>query len=442
MRLRQVLSNLVGNAIKFTERGPRGARGAAGVAAADRLHAAAFPGDATRASASPARSTRTIFEAFSQADGSTTRRFGGTGLGLTISATLVQHDGRTHLGGERAGTRQHLPLHRGVRHLGHRAGDSAAASRCSPSFRCSSSTTTPSTGASCTAQLTRWQTQPTAVDGGARGAHGAGTSRRTGPARIALVLLDANMPDIDGFSVAEQIAARPELAGATIMMLTSAGARRRHRPLPRAGHLRVPHQADRGRRPPRRDLPGARASADRGRSDAAASLDAEGRSRRSTVLLAEDNIVNQRVAVGLLTRRGHRSPSRRTASRRSTRWSASTFDLVLMDVQMPEMGGLEATAAIRQREAIERPAHAHRRDDRARDEGDRERCLAAGMDGYLSKPIDPAMLFAVVEHDGTAPPAAVAPPPAATYWGITAHPISITTPSWRGSKAIRPSSTK
>jgi CheY-like chemotaxis protein len=130
------------------------------------------------------------------------------------------------------------------------------------------------------------------------------------------------------------------------------------------------------------------------------------------VLLAEDNIVNQRVAVGLLTRRGHDITVANNGLEALAELERGSFDVVLMDVQMPEMGGLDATAAIRQREIVNgghirivaMTAHAMK--------GDRERCLAAGMDGYLSKPIDPALLYAALEHQANGvedQPTAIAP---------------------------------
>jgi CheY-like chemotaxis protein len=130
------------------------------------------------------------------------------------------------------------------------------------------------------------------------------------------------------------------------------------------------------------------------------------------VLLAEDNIVNQRVAAGLLTRRGHRVTIVENGKLALEALERQKFDLVLMDLQMPEMGGLEATSAIRARERkmgghlriVAMTAHAM--------SGDRERCLAAGMDDYLSKPIDQARLFEAVEQGpGGAQAAPAAPQP-------------------------------
>jgi two-component system sensor histidine kinase/response regulator len=134
------------------------------------------------------------------------------------------------------------------------------------------------------------------------------------------------------------------------------------------------------------------------------------------VLLAEDNIVNQRVAVGLLTRRGHVVTVANNGLEALAALMSRRFDLVLMDVQMPVMGGFEATADIRRQER-ERGGHlrivamtAHAMN------GDRERCLSAGMDGYLSKPVDPAMLYAIVEHEG------------ASQWGAAPSPASKSAP--------------
>jgi CheY-like chemotaxis protein/HPt (histidine-containing phosphotransfer) domain-containing protein len=127
------------------------------------------------------------------------------------------------------------------------------------------------------------------------------------------------------------------------------------------------------------------------------------------ILLAEDNVVNQRVAVGLLNRRGHQVTVVANGREAVEAVAQETFDLVLMDLQMPVMGGLEATAAIRAHEAVSgkhvwivaMTAHVM--------PGDKERCLASGMDGYLGKPIDPKALFAEVEEGLSHPSPAASP---------------------------------
>ena len=214
------------------------------------------------------------------------------------------------------------------------------------------------------------------------------------------------MPEMDGFEVAAQIATRPELAGATVMMLSSSGDygdQSRCAELGIAAYLTKPVYAA--------DLLAAIERAIGAKPSAAAPPAAT--STAGALAMGADGPARPHPA-----RRGQRGqpagrrrpadpprPSRdgrrRTAARRWTRLERETFDLVLMDLQMPEMGGLEATVAIRAARA-RRPARhirivamtAHAMT------GDRERCLAAGMDGYLSKPIDPPLLFAAVEQDG------------------------------------------
>ena len=131
--------------------------------------------------------------------------------------------------------------------------------------------------------------------------------------------------------------------------------------------------------------------------------------RPLTILLAEDNLVNQRVAAGLLRRRGHTVAIANNGIEALAALENQRFDLVLMDLQMPQMGGLEATRRIRDREregGRQTPIVAMTADAMT---GDRERCLAAGMDGYLSKPVDPCMLYAVVEQHTAAAVADIAP---------------------------------
>jgi signal transduction histidine kinase/DNA-binding response OmpR family regulator len=391
LRLRQVLVNLVGNALKFTERG----HVMVGVAVDEKN------GDHVRLRFSvadtgigiPSEKQTEIFEPFRQVDGSTTRRFGGTGLGLTISTTLVSLMGGT-LGVESTpgvgstfsftAVFDVAPLPEPQTREARVAGlkvlivDDNAINR-----RIFVDT------------LARWRMKPAAVSGGQEALETL-VAAAEGGEPFTLVLLDANMPDLDGFAVAEEIRHHQQLAGATIMMLTSSGqygdaARCRElgvgtyltKPIAQADLLEAIYRAlDRQAAENRIQPIGA---------------DPLRPVQPLHVLLAEDNVVNQRVAVGLLNKRGHRVTVANTGLEAIAALDRDSFDVVLMDVQMPEMGGLEATAVIRDRERrtggytriIAMTAHAMK--------GDRDRCLAAGMDGYLAKPVDPKALFAAIE---------------------------------------------
>jgi CheY-like chemotaxis protein/nitrogen-specific signal transduction histidine kinase/HPt (histidine-containing phosphotransfer) domain-containing protein len=417
VRLQQVLTNLLGNAIKFTEHGHvmLEIREDARSADASRLH---FQITDTGIGI-PADKHATIFEAFSQADGSTTRRFGGTGLGLTISSNLV------HLMGGRiwvesapgTGSTFHFTAGFDMVELGtaEPAADPLLAEL--PVLIVDDNAVNRRI---LHTQLTRWDTRPTAVGSGREALDTLSAAARAGRP-FTLVLLDVNMPDLDGFQVAEQIAARPELAGATIMMLSSSGHHgetSRCRELGVSAYLTKPIQAA--------DLHDAicRVVNHTSCSPAAQSTRPSPVHAASAlkVLLAEDNIVNQRVAVGLLTKRGHDITVADNGIEALAALERGTFDVILMDLQMPEMGGLDATAAIRERERVSgghirivaMTAHAMN--------GDRERCLAAGMDGYLSKPINPGLLYAALEHQSagigrTTAPSAPARAPSAPAAG-------------------------
>jgi CheY-like chemotaxis protein len=258
-------------------------------------------------------------------------------------------------------------------------------------------------------QVTRWQMTPTAVDGGQAALEALRAAAAAGQP-FRLVLLDANMPDLDGFGVAKQISAQPELAGATIMMLTSSGQYGDAAKCQDAGIAAYLTKPVRGadlfesivnslKRSSPVTVPSPRL------------IVPATPGRRLKILLAEDNVVNQRVAIGLLSRRGHDVTVAANGREAIAAVERDAFDVVLMDVQMPEMGGFEATEAIRRRERetgghltiIAMTAHAM--------SGDEERCLAAGMDGYLSKPIDREKLFALVENAGAAREGREAPPP-------------------------------
>jgi signal transduction histidine kinase/CheY-like chemotaxis protein len=401
VRLQQILANLVSNAIKFTERGHVlvSVRESVRAEGSTKLHFSIMD----TGIGIPPEKHKAIFEAFRQADGSTTRRFGGTGLGLTISATLVRlMGGRLWVESEPgSGSTFHFTVALDVADVP----DTRRAERPLKDLAVLIVDDNEINRRILVDQLTRWQMRPTAVDSGRAAIDAlAGAAQEGHP--FGLVLLDANMPEYDGFDVAAEVLRRPELAGPTIMMLTSSGKygdQSRCAELGIAAYLIKPvfpadlnaavHRAL-GAKPPA-ESPAESSVA------AASSLGTLGRmssERPARVLVVEDNVVNQRVAVGLLTRRGHQVTVTSNGREALAALESEHFDLVLMDVQMPVMDGLEATIAIREGERVTgqhvrivaMTAHAMNRD--------RERCLAAGMDGFLSKPIDPRMLFAVIEQ--------------------------------------------
>ena len=397
VRLQQVVGNLVGNAIKFTDRGHVlvTVREDFRNEGSTRLHVSV----ADTGIGIPAEKHEAVFEAFQQADGSTTRRFGGTGLGLTISATLVRLMGGRiwveSVPGE--GSTFHFTVALDV-----------APGADEPAAHADLDGTTvlivddnEVNRRILEQQVARWGMQPTVVSSGQE-AIAALEAAVHASRPFRLILLDANMPGMDGFGVAERIAQHPELARPTIMMLTSSGEygdQARCRELGIAAYLTKPvYAADLqtaiGRALDRKPARVRAVAAPQAPAPAPPPPEA-GRKR---VLLVEDNIVNQKVAVGLLTRRGHVVTVAGDGQQALDQLASGRFDVVLMDVQMPVMGGLEATGAIREREKttgehvriVAMTAHALN--------GDRERCLAAGMDGYLPKPIEPEILYAVVEQ--------------------------------------------
>ncbi|HUF05844.1 MAG TPA: response regulator [Candidatus Binatia bacterium] len=397
MRLQQVLTNLVGNALKFTEHGH--------VHVAVREESRAEGCTRLRFSVTdtgigiPPEKHDTIFEAFRQADGSTTRRFGGTGLGLTISAMLVRLMGGRLWVESEPGVGSTFAFSVAV--------DLAEVPQTTPRLMPMSLEVlivddNDVNRRILSEQVARWGMTATAVESGRAALDALAAAVRL-ERPFELVLLDANMPDMDGFEVAATIARQPALARVTVMMLTSSGAcgeQSRCEALGIAAYLVKPVYAG--------DLLGAieRALGATPSTPAVRSLSASsagtlamaGGGPRARVLLVEDNLVNERVAAGLLARRGHDVTVAHHGGEALALLDRDAFDVVLMDLQMPVMGGIEATIAIRERERdlgghiriVAMTAHAMN--------GDRERCLQAGMDGYLSKPIDPRMLFAAVEH--------------------------------------------
>ncbi len=398
-RLRQILTNLIGNAIKFTEHGEVVVSVSPEGLTADevRLHfSVRDSGIGIAAEQQPA-----IFRAFEQADGSTSRKYGGTGLGLTISRRLVEMMGgklwvESTIG---RGSTFHFTL---CAHVCPKLLRQAAPIEFLTGLPVLVVDDSATNRRILNELLTHWQMRPTTVDGGVA-ALGCMMHAVIGGTPFPLVLVDVHMPEMDGFELAERIKRTPALAGATIMMLSSAdllGEAARCRELGVAAFLTKPLRQSELLEAMllalSRFTPGASAAID-GPRPAAASA------RALRILLAEDNAVNQRLGVRLLEKRGHTVIVANNGREALAAFTSDAFDLVLMDVQMPEMDGFEATAAIRALELdrgtytpiIALTANAMK--------GDQKRCLTAGMDGYVSKPIQPAHLCEMIEH--------IVPPP-------------------------------
>ncbi|MBY0515038.1 MAG: response regulator [Gemmataceae bacterium] len=406
-RLRQVLTNLAGNAVKFTERGEV-------VVRAERLPEA---GDGVRLRFSvadtgigiPADKLQSIFDPFTQADGSTTRRYGGTGLGLTICQRLVELMGGRVWAESTPGVGStfyfEVRVERARGSIEQRV-VAPADLRGLPVLIVDDNTTNRRVLAET---VRNWGARPTCAASGPEALAELRAAARTGEP-FPLVLLDAMMPDVDGFMVAEQVGKDPAIAGAAILMLTSAdrqGDAARCRDLGLAAYLVKPVKPTELNKAIAAALPVNPVPVKTGAA-AAATVDTpppagEPAAPPVRVLLAEDNAVNQRVVIRLLEKLGHAVVVANDGREALAALARDEFDLVLMDVQMPEMDGLEATRRVRQQEVgtgkrvpiVAMTAHAMK--------GDRERCLTAGMDDYVSKPVQRAELLRVVEWAAAGP---------------------------------------
>jgi signal transduction histidine kinase/DNA-binding response OmpR family regulator len=398
-RLRQVLLNLVGNAIKFTSEGE--------VA----LHVQTDSKDgescilhftvSDTGIGIPPEKQKVIFDPFTQADTSTTRRYGGTGLGLTISTRLVgMMGGKIWVGSEVArGTQFHFTARVGIADVNAIEVGSVAPPEILRGLKVLVVDDNRTNRRILEGMLKRWEMKPTSVEGGEEALTQLSAARAAAEP-YALILTDMHMPTMDGFSLVEQIRQRPELSTATIMMLTSAGHRGdavRCQELGVAAYLLKPIRQSELREAIARVL-GAKEQKGAIPLVTRYSLqDARDPLSSLRVLLVEDNAVNRILATRLLEKRGHRVVLAANGREALDALENQSYDLVFMDVQMPEMDGIEATLAIREREKtsgnhqpiIALTAHAMK--------GDRERCLDAGMDGYLSKPIRPQDLEEILE---------------------------------------------
>ncbi len=395
-RLRQILFNLVGNAIKFTAEGQVAL--SAEVELVENGTCVLHFNVADTGIGIPEDKQSAIFDAFTQADASTTREFGGTGLGLTITSRLVaMMGGKIWVKSEPGkGSEFHFTMKVGE-------GGVAVARPAAglPDGILSGALVLVVDDNQTNRRildrlLTRWGMKVICVKSGEDALAEINSAQASGnPFR--LILTDMHMPNMDGFGLIEKIRSTPHSATATIMMLSSAGRRgdlARCQQLGLSASLTKPVRQNELREAIVRAL-------DRRKVQVRGAAGAERRTalHRAAldVLVAEDNIVNQRLAMRLLEKRGHRVTVVNNGQEAVQLLERSNFDLVLMDVQMPILDGIAATSLIRLREKetgshqpiVALTAYAVK--------GDQERCLAAGMDGYLPKPIRPEELDALLQ---------------------------------------------
>jgi two-component system sensor histidine kinase/response regulator len=401
-RLRQVIINLVSNAIKFTHEGEVGVNVTLDEHGSDDVRLRFTVRDT--GIGIPEDKQWEIFGAFVQGDASTTRRYGGTGLGLTISTQLVEMmDGRMWLDSEPGkGSQFHFVARFAI------ADDAvepiASAANNLRNLRVLVVDDNSTNRFILSEILASWQMRTSAVDTAAAAVESLQqAAQQRDP--FHLLLTDALMPDVDGFSLAQQVARDDRLGKPKVILLTSAGssvtkgraasafAAKLAKPVKQSDLLDAIVTAFATPSPARRQ---------RGKETQRQGQRSE---RTLRVLVAEDNPTNQALVSALLKQKGHRVTLVGNGRLAADRAALEPFDLILMDVQMPEMGGLEATAVIRDHErtsggrvpivALTARAMA----------GDREQCLAAGMDAYVSKPLRPDELFSAIDAVVTREPA-------------------------------------
>jgi two-component system sensor histidine kinase/response regulator len=436
-RLRQILINLLGNALKFTLEGEVSLK-------VELMRQPAEQGEPAGAMllhfivadtgiGIPPTKLDAIFESFSQADTSTTRVFGGTGLGLSICRRLVEMMGgriwvESELG---VGSQFHFTARLGVTDAVRTPVKGIASPEILHGVQVLIVDDSNTNRRILEGLLQRWgMLTGTAADGEKALAELARARAANQP--YALVLSDMNMPRMDGFGLVDGIKQHPELSAATIMMLTSGGNRG---DAARCGEMGVAAYLLKPVRQAELREAIAKVLHDRSQPGDAPMLTQYGLQperppqRSLHILLAEDNPVNQKLAIRLLEKRGHRVQSAWTGKEALLALEKQSFDLVLMDVQMPEMDGLQATQTLRERE---RTAEQQDRQPIVAMtalvmQGDRDRCLAAGMDGYLTKPIRAEELDAVLNSymaiEGHAHSVPATPSPSASSTSVSADEL-------------------
>jgi signal transduction histidine kinase/DNA-binding response OmpR family regulator len=391
LRVRQVLTNLIANALKFTENGEvivsaRAVSTSAGVCTIE--FAVTDTGIGI-----PLEKQADIFHAFVQADGTTTRKYGGTGLGLSICAKLaklmagdIAVESEPGVGSTfrftasfavapRVEQRGSLPIDLTIKELRVLVVDDNYTNR--RLLECI---------------LDRWGAKPHAVESAAAALAAIEDARRDGHP-YELILLDAHMPEMDGFALAEQL--QHSGAAARIMMLSSADlltSSERCRTVGIGAYLMKPVTQDELRA----CVTGLLAPSSTSTPDPVVRPVRKPNEVIKSILVAEDNSVNQKLVQRILTQQGYEVTVVANGRLAIEAYRDRVFDLVLMDVQMPEMNGFEAARMIREYEhptgtrtpIVALTAHAM--------SGDREKCVAAGMDGYLTKPLRRDELLATI----------------------------------------------
>ncbi len=394
-RLRQILLNIVNNAIKFTSKGEVVVSINVKQKTKDSICLLFTITDT--GIGIPKTKQQTIFNAFAQVDSSTTRRFGGTGLGLAISSQLVKLmkgdiwvESKIHKGSsfhftvwfKLQRTRQKKITQGKVKRLKDLSVlivDDNATNRII-----------------LQEILSNWNMKPSGAKDGKSALAAMKKAEKKGEP-FQLIIIDSLMPEMDGFSLAEQIKKDPNIAKSTIIMLTSSGIRGEATQCQKMGisaYLMKPVKQS--------DLLDAimltLGAATNKQEDIPLITRHSIRESRCclNILLAEDNIINQKVVFNLLKNYGHEITVVTDGKEAVSSWENNSFDLILMDIQMPKMDGFKATASIRERELkrgnhipiVAMTAHAMKED--------RERCLSSGMDEYIAKPIDPKKLKMII----------------------------------------------
>jgi signal transduction histidine kinase/DNA-binding response OmpR family regulator len=397
VRLRQILLNLIGNAVKFTSEGEIVVRVETKGAASHGIPIHFQISDTGIGVA--ADKQKSIFEAFSQADGSSTRKYGGTGLGLTISARLVEMMNGKLWVESTLGEGSNFQFTACFAPASYSAHSDAQAFTSSmlrdvPVLVVDDNRTNLQI---LRRVLENWGMHPTTISSGEEALDIIDSGRAPS---FALMLLDHQMAGMDGISVAREISNRTNLKTHTVLMLNSGGGPDGVKHARRAGighYLFKPFKQS--------ELLSAILKA----LTKSVQQESERRTEHSDleeetglplqILLAEDNPVNQVLATRLLRKRGHIVTVVQNGREAVDAIESQVFDLALLDVQMPMMDGLAAARLIRDRERstnrdrlplVAVTAHAM--------SGDRERCLASGMDAYVSKPISPQKLFGVIRE--------------------------------------------